>query len=93
MKQGTIKTLGAAALGIAFAAAAAGPACADAAALGSAPGSGSVGGLKLPIDKAAKSITGKVSKGDRVAEGDNKPGDLLGGLPPGLVNKSLQVKR
>ncbi len=85
MKQGTIKTLGAAALGAAIAVTAAGAASA---AQVSAPDAKGV--LKnLPVKD-----TGKVLKGTKTPVGNvktplNSQGNLLGGLPTSAVSKAL----
>ncbi|MEU2793053.1 hypothetical protein [Streptomyces sp. NPDC007100] len=93
MKQGTIKTLGTAALGVAFAATAAGTAsAAPAGENGSAPANVSEALQSLPVDQTAKSITGgkDAGKGSEGLKANNK-GNLLGGLPPGGLTKALPL--
>ncbi|GAA3190410.1 MULTISPECIES: hypothetical protein [Streptomyces] len=88
MKQATIKTLGTALLGVAFAATATGSA--------SAIDVGQLGGTlnKLPVKQAAKTVSG-VSKDAHAATGDikatpNAKGNrLLGGLPTNALGKVL----
>ncbi|GCD43448.1 hypothetical protein [Streptomyces paromomycinus] len=86
MKQGTIRTLGAAALGVAFAAAAAGTASA-ASAVDNVPGdvAGTLQGLQ--VEETAKGVTGDQG-GDHKLKANNK-GNLLGGLPAGGLTKAL----
>ncbi|MGW1839875.1 hypothetical protein [Streptomyces sp. NPDC002067] len=88
MKQATIKTLGTALLGVAFAATAAGSA--------SAVDAGQLGGVlhKLPVEQTADTVSG-VSKTAHSATGDiqatpNAKGNrLLGGLPTNALGKVL----
>ncbi|MFG2228373.1 hypothetical protein [Streptomyces sp. NPDC048644] len=90
MKQGTIRTLGAAALGVAFAAAAAGTAAA-------APATGAGGATdvlgKLPVEQTTKSLT-DVPQARPTPDGVNansQGNKLLGGLPTGIVTKVLPL--
>ncbi|MCK7623049.1 hypothetical protein MUU72_08045 [Streptomyces sp. RS10V-4] len=93
MKQGTVKTLGAVALGAALAATAAGAASA-------APAGNSIdthGVLRsLPVKDATKTLTGatntKGGDGNDVKTHLNSKGNkLLGGLPAGAVTKNLPL--
>ncbi|MFG2135614.1 hypothetical protein [Streptomyces sp. NPDC048650] len=90
MKQGTIKTLGAAALGAAFAVTAAGAAAA--APVSAADATGLLN--KLPVKQATKTVSGvtqaKSADGGLVAHG-NRKGNLLGGLPTDAVAKNLPL--
>ncbi|UQA93431.1 hypothetical protein [Streptomyces halobius] len=84
MKQGTIKTLGAVALGAAFAATAAGTAAA-APALDASSGKAV---KKLPVDEASKKAskaTKKLPTGQVKAPVNSKGTSLLGGLAPGAL--------
>ncbi|UKY52337.1 hypothetical protein [Streptomyces inhibens] len=99
MKQGTIKTLGVAALGAAFAVTAAGAANA-AQAIDTA---GATGVLKsLPVQDATKTVSGAtktVSGVTKTKSDDNKVkthlnssgNKLLGGLPTSAVAKTLPL--
>ncbi|MEU5208079.1 hypothetical protein [Streptomyces sp. NPDC020742] len=89
MKQGTIKTLGAVALGAAIAATAAGTAAA-------APvtGADTTGVLKsLPVKNATKTLSGATQSkpvgGDIKTPLKSKGNSLLGGLPTGALGKTL----
>ncbi|MCB5909588.1 hypothetical protein [Streptomyces pinistramenti] len=90
MKQGTIRTLGAAALGVAFAAAAAG----TAAAAPAVDAGGATGVLRnLPVEQTAKTVT-DTTQGRPTPDGVNansKGNKLLGGLPTSLVAKALPL--
>ncbi|MFE6690383.1 hypothetical protein ACFVFQ_28435 [Streptomyces sp. NPDC057743] len=96
MKQGTIKTLGAVALGAAIAASAAGVASA-------APGGDSLnanGVLRsLPVKDATKTLSGATQNEDdgngvkpktKVTSKGNK---LLGGLPTSKITKGIHLGR
>ncbi|WP_411146011.1 hypothetical protein [Streptomyces sp. x-80] len=92
MKQGTIRILGAAVLGAAFAATAAG----TAAAAPSVDGAGVtkvLGGL--PVAQAAKTVTGvtRTQPGDDGVQGNlnQKGNSLLGGFPTNVVTKGLHL--
>ncbi|MFD9812897.1 hypothetical protein [Streptomyces sp. NPDC059080] len=93
MKQGTIKTLGTALLGVAFAATAAGSASAA-----PAVDAGQLGGVlkKLPVKQTATTVSG-VSKTAHSATGDiqavphAKGNHLLGGLPTQALGKALPL--
>ncbi|MBY8883955.1 hypothetical protein K7472_03745 [Streptomyces sp. PTM05] len=104
MKTGTIKTLGAAALGVAFAAAAAGSASA-APALPSVPAADPASALdalttQLPVDQVSNLVPGAAQATDAVkGVVHNAPatlaaangGGLLGGLPVGNLSGSLPL--
>ncbi|MFD7666203.1 hypothetical protein [Streptomyces sp. NPDC059788] len=92
MKQGTVKTLGAAALGVAFAASAAGTASAAATAdvPGSVPGNVSGALQSLPVEQTTKGITGDHGGPEHNLKANNK-GNLLGGLPAGGITKALPI--
>ncbi|OKI09843.1 hypothetical protein A6A06_04200 [Streptomyces sp. CB02923] len=88
MKQGTIRTLGVAALGVAFAASAAGTASATATA------------DTVPVDVAGTlqslpdTATAEGATGDHGASPSlkaNNKGNLLGGLPAGGLTKALPI--
>ncbi|MEV0374655.1 hypothetical protein AB0I10_33545 [Streptomyces sp. NPDC050636] len=83
MKQGTIKTLGAVALGAAFAATAAGTAAA-APALDGADATGVVNSLPGQATKALSGATNKAkpATGPVKVTPKTKGNQLLGGLPP-----------
>ncbi|WP_407550237.1 hypothetical protein QOM21_14085 [Streptomyces sp. Pv4-95] len=98
MKQGTIKTLGVAALGAAFAATAAG----TAAAAPAADAIDTAGVLRgLPVEQAAKTVSKSADAkpvGGVVKTKSNSKGNLLGGLPvtgknlpAGAVTKGLPL--
>ncbi|MFF2810574.1 hypothetical protein ACFVT2_26050 [Streptomyces sp. NPDC058000] len=92
MKQGTVKTLGAVALGAAIAATAAGAASA-------APAGNSIdtnGVLhSLPVKDATNTLSGATNtKGggsDVKTHLNNKGNPLLGGIPAGAVTKNLPI--
>ncbi|MFH8406812.1 hypothetical protein ACH4FX_18740 [Streptomyces sp. NPDC018019] len=86
MKQGTITSLGAAALGVAFAATAAGSASAATPAE-TAPADVAGALHSLPVEETAKGITGD-QDGHQGLKANNK-GNLLGGLPAGGITKAL----
>ncbi|MEU6116148.1 hypothetical protein ABZ840_16660 [Streptomyces sp. NPDC047117] len=79
MKQGTVKIIGAAALGAAIAATAAGTASAATAA---EPVTGAASG-------ALQSVTGKAAPASDEGGQTNAKGNLLGGLPTGGVTKAV----
>ncbi|MFI9047722.1 hypothetical protein [Streptomyces sp. NPDC053427] len=86
MKQGTIKTLGAAALGAAFAVAAAGTASA-APSVNAADAAGLLN--KLPVKQATETVSG-ATHAVKPADGDIKnpiktSGNMVGGLPLSTV--------
>lgn len=90
MKHGTLKTLGAAALGAAFAVSAAGTASAT-----PILDSGATGVLKkLPVKQAAQTVTNTAKtakKADPIGDlktQTNSKGNLLGGLP---ISKGLPI--
>ncbi len=95
MKNGTIRTLGAAALGVAFAAAAAGSASAAQAAPSALPAANPAAVLdgvtgKLPVQQAANLLPGvgtTVESAQGVLRGLSGPdgNGLLGGLKPGTL--------
>ncbi|POX36608.1 hypothetical protein C3486_32635 [Streptomyces sp. Ru73] len=76
MKQGTVKIIGAAALGAAFAATAAGTASAAEPVTGAASG-------------ALHSVTGQVAPASDGGGQTNAKGNLLGGLPAGGVTDAV----
>ncbi|MFH8630088.1 hypothetical protein ACH4CC_09455 [Streptomyces lydicus] len=89
MKQGTIKTLGAAALGAAIAVTAAGAASAA-----SLSGADTTGVLKnLPVKDATKTLSGATQSkpvgGDIKTPLNSKGNSLLGGLPTNALGKTL----
>ncbi|UZJ29873.1 hypothetical protein [Streptomyces endophytica] len=94
MKQGTIKTLGVAALGAAFAVTAAG--AASAAPAGAAD---AAGGLLHRATDTVSGATKSVNSGTNAKPGNNdiktplnsKGNKLLGGLPTGAVSKALPL--
>jgi hypothetical protein len=90
MKQATIKTLGTAALGAAFAVSAAGVASA-------APSIDAGDTLhNLPVQGVADTVSGaaahaKPATGEVRTPANTKGNNLLGGLPTGAVTKGLAV--
>ncbi|MFH8348010.1 hypothetical protein [Streptomyces sp. NPDC018045] len=90
MKQGTIRTLGAAALGVAFAATAAGTASAAEVSGSNVPGDVAEAlQSSLPGAETAKGGTG--DHGPEHALKTNNKGNLLGGLPAGGITKALPL--
>ncbi|WP_206504297.1 hypothetical protein [Streptomyces chrestomyceticus] len=88
MKQGTIRTLGAAALGVAFAASVAGTASAAEVTGANVPGDvADTLQNSLPVQETAKGVTG--DHGPEHALKTNNKGNLLGGLPAGGLTKAL----
>lgn len=94
MKQGTIKTLGAAALGAAIAVTAAG--AASAASLSGADTTGVLKNLpvkNLPVKDATKTLSGATQSkpvgGDIKTPLNSKGNSLLGGLPTNALGKTL----
>jgi len=92
MKQGTIKTLGVAALGAAFAVTAAGVASAA-----PAVSAGDTTGVlhSLPVKDAAKTVSGltktKAAGNDVKTKMNSQGNKLLGGLPTSAVTKTLPL--
>ncbi|GAA2664753.1 hypothetical protein [Streptomyces lunalinharesii] len=90
MKQGTVKTLGAVALGAAIAATAAGAAHA-------APAGNSIDTNRvlhsLPVKDATSTLSGAAKGGgsDVKAPVTSKGNQLLGGIPAGTVTKNLPL--
>ncbi|MFJ9406198.1 hypothetical protein [Streptomyces sp. NPDC101393] len=92
MKQGTIKTLGAAALGAAFAVSAAGVASA-------APSINAGDALhNLPVKDVTKTVSGaansaKPATGPVKTKNNTKGNSLLGGLPTSAVTTGLPLAK
>ncbi|MGG2458354.1 hypothetical protein ACO0M4_00730 [Streptomyces sp. RGM 3693] len=93
MKQGTVKTLGAVALGAAIAATAAGAASAATPAGNSIDTNGVL--HSLPVKDATSTLSGATNTrggGSDVKTHLNKKGNqLLGGIPAGAVTKNLPI--